>query len=226
MAILPSATTTVSRGDAITPHSQCVHISGNDTIAGTKTFSSQTVSTQATGTSPLAVSSTTVNTNLNADTVDGSHASAFAASSHAHSSLDASDGSPTNALVADATGQIGIGTATPGKLLHLRKDTGSGTYVDLLILDSVNGNAGNGGGIAFYNNSAGTPLVLGRLKFIDAGAYDGKFVLQLSNASGVGDTQRDVITALGVDGSVTIPSLAGVGTRNVVVDSNGKLSAP
>ena len=49
------------------------------------------ISTQATGTSPLQVSSTTAVANLNADLLDGQHASAFAASSHNH------DGSAINA---------------------------------------------------------------------------------------------------------------------------------
>jgi hypothetical protein len=43
------------------------------------------VSNVATGTAPLAVTSTTVVTNLNADLLDGLHASSFAASIHSHS---------------------------------------------------------------------------------------------------------------------------------------------
>jgi hypothetical protein len=42
------------------------------------------ISTQATGTAPLTITSTTAVTNLNADLLDGQHASAFAASSHTH----------------------------------------------------------------------------------------------------------------------------------------------
>jgi hypothetical protein len=45
----------------------------------------------------------------NADTVDGKHASAFAGSSHWHFFLNASDGSPTNAVVADALGDVAMG---------------------------------------------------------------------------------------------------------------------
>ncbi len=41
----------------------------------------------ATGTSPFAISSTTVNTNLNADLLDGNHAVAFALATHYHSTL-------------------------------------------------------------------------------------------------------------------------------------------
>lgn len=42
-------------------------------VAGSVWSSAQLISTQATGTSPLSVASTTVNTNLNADMLDGSH---------------------------------------------------------------------------------------------------------------------------------------------------------
>ena len=53
-------------------------ISGNFTSVTTANFaaSSQIESTLSTGTSPFSVSSTTVNTNLNADMVDGKHAPA------------------------------------------------------------------------------------------------------------------------------------------------------
>jgi len=50
-------------------------------------------------------------------------------------SLDADDGSPTNALYVDAAGEIGIGTTTPSGLLHLDSNSGN---VDLL-LDSETG---------------------------------------------------------------------------------------
>jgi hypothetical protein len=49
---------------------------------------------------------------LNADKVDGQHASAFALSAHSHYSLDASDGSPTNALYVDGGGDVGVGTTS------------------------------------------------------------------------------------------------------------------
>ena len=45
-------------------------------------------STVATGTAPISVTSTTVATNLNADLLDGQHASAFAAASHTHAISD------------------------------------------------------------------------------------------------------------------------------------------
>jgi len=55
-----------------------VKLTGDQTVAGKKTFSSQIESTLATGTSPLDVDSTTVNTNLNADLLDGQHGTYYA----------------------------------------------------------------------------------------------------------------------------------------------------
>ena len=49
---------------------------------------------------------------LNADKLDGSHAAAFALAAHSHSSLDAPDGSPTQALLVDNDARVGIGTGS------------------------------------------------------------------------------------------------------------------
>lgn len=51
-------------------------------------LSGQLVSTLAVGTSPLAVTSTTVNTNLNADLLDGQHGAYFAIAGHTHAVLN------------------------------------------------------------------------------------------------------------------------------------------
>lgn len=51
-------------------------------------LSGQLVSTLAIGTSPLAVTSTTVNTNLNADLLDGQHGAYFAIAGHTHAVLN------------------------------------------------------------------------------------------------------------------------------------------
>lgn len=50
---------------------------GSFGVTGSVTASTQLISSIATGTSPVSVSSTTMCTNLNADTVDGIHASSF-----------------------------------------------------------------------------------------------------------------------------------------------------
>lgn len=54
-----------------------VTLTTNQTVSGIKTFSRQQKFTVATGTSPFTVSSTTVVSNLNADLLDGLHASKF-----------------------------------------------------------------------------------------------------------------------------------------------------
>lgn len=54
-----------------------VTLATNQTVSGIKTFSTQQKFTVATGTSPFTVSSTTVVSNLNADLLDGNHASKF-----------------------------------------------------------------------------------------------------------------------------------------------------
>lgn len=55
-------------------------------------------STVATGTAPLIVASTTAVTNLNADLLDGNHASAFATSGHTHNYLPLAGGTMTGAI--------------------------------------------------------------------------------------------------------------------------------
>lgn len=57
-----------------------------DTFTGNVT-APRFVSNVATGTSPLSITSTTVNTNLNADLLDGNHASAFSLTSHTHDDI-------------------------------------------------------------------------------------------------------------------------------------------
>ncbi len=54
--------------------------------------------------------------------IDNSMADAL----HRHSELSASDGTPDRALVVDAAGKVGIGTASPQRLLHL--DGGANSY--------------------------------------------------------------------------------------------------
>jgi hypothetical protein len=62
-------------------------ITGSSTIQGTRL-----ISTIATGTAPLTVTSTTLVTNLNADLLDGYHAADFSTASHTHASLTAGTG--------------------------------------------------------------------------------------------------------------------------------------
>jgi hypothetical protein len=61
-----------------------LHVVGDGRITGLLRLDGQLISTVTTGTAPLSITSTTVVTNLNADLLDGQHASDFASSSHTH----------------------------------------------------------------------------------------------------------------------------------------------
>ena len=86
--------------------------------------------TVATGTSPLGITSTTVCTNLNADLLDGSHASAFAPSSGAnYSNWDAAYSA---ALTLGTIATKNTGTSASVEVLD-----GGGSPIDLQFTDGI-----------------------------------------------------------------------------------------
>ncbi|WP_426291986.1 hypothetical protein ACN9ML_18300 [Dyadobacter endophyticus] len=78
-----------------------------------------------TGTPPFSIVSTTVNTNLNADMVDGLHASAFALTSHTHTASQITDF--TSAARASISGTGGASYNSSTGAISLTYGTGSGT---------------------------------------------------------------------------------------------------
>ena len=82
----------------------------NGSVTGT-----QLKSTIATGTAPLTVASTTSVTNLNADLLDGNHASAFSLTGHTHSYL-ASDGKAVDSDKLDNIDSTGFCRAYSGDI--------------------------------------------------------------------------------------------------------------
>jgi hypothetical protein len=97
-------------------------------VSGTGHFTGQLTSTLATGTSPFAVTSTTVNTNLNADMLDGLHSSSF------QTTL-------TNPVT-------GTGTTN-----YLPKFTGASTIGNSLISDNGTNVTVNNGGLVLSSTS-------------------------------------------------------------------------
>lgn len=99
---------------------------GIQTFAGAKTFSSQVTSTLATGTSPFAVTSTTVNTNLNADLLDGHHWTDAVGLVTIPTTQVAYGNATSDGLTSDAnlTRTSGLLTLTDGALL-ITGETGS-----------------------------------------------------------------------------------------------------
>lgn len=98
---------------------------GGDTLFG------QLNSVVPTGTAPFVIASTTLNTNLNADLLDGYHASSFALASHTHSNYISGSGTANylpkltaaltlaNSIIFEEDGMVGIGTDSPNYELQV-----------------------------------------------------------------------------------------------------------
>ena len=89
-----------------------VDLSTAQTVGGAKTFSSPITSTVTTGTAPFTVTSSTAVTNLNADILDGQHASSFAPTAHNHDSVYVNEGQGSSV----STAMIQNNAITKGKL--------------------------------------------------------------------------------------------------------------
>ncbi len=63
-------------------------------------------------------------------------------------SLDASDGTPTDALIVDAAGKVGIGTASPATTVHLR------SAEPVMLLQDTDAPANQSGYVGFWNSAS------------------------------------------------------------------------
>lgn len=159
-------------------------------------------STLATGTAPFTVASTTNVPNLNASSLSGA---TFA-----------------------APGAIGGGTPGSGAFTTLsssgqQTSTVGGTFFAATgsTTGQTNAQISNTGGSLQYGieSNAGGALISG------TSAYSGVLTTFTATALALG-TNSAARVIIGSTGVVTIPNLAGAGTRNVVVDANGVMSAP
>jgi len=82
--------------------------------SGNVRIDNQLIMPIATGTSPFSITSTTLNTNLNADLLDGYHASGFSLSGHTHSAADITSGT-----LGIARGGTNASTFTASQLLQM-----------------------------------------------------------------------------------------------------------
>ena len=166
-ALTASRTVTLPDGNVtLTAGTTVVTDATNQTIAGTKTFSSQIVSSVATGTAPLSVASTTLVTNLNADLLDGLN-SATANTVSTIVARDASGnfsaGTITAALTGNASTATSVGSltgiATVAPLAAGTAAVGTSTlgarqdHVHPLQT-TISGNAGSANYLVSYANSA------------------------------------------------------------------------
>jgi site-specific recombinase XerD len=140
-----------SNGVAVNSTTWKVSLLGAVSGVTTLNMSGQLTSTVATGTAPFVVSSTTLNTNLNADLLDGQHGSYYAPLTNvsgttnrlakfteANSVGDASinDLYSSVAMTIDASGKIGIGTPTPGQFFQVGTGTGFQVNADGAIINA------------------------------------------------------------------------------------------
>jgi hypothetical protein len=94
-------------------------------VAGTVKISNQLTSTLAIGTSPFSITSTTVNTNLNSDLLDGQHGSYYLSASSVSGTSNyipkfTSASTIGNSVLFEYLGaRIGIGTTAPSRTLHV-----------------------------------------------------------------------------------------------------------
>ena len=136
-------------------------------------------STVATGTSPLTVASTTLVSNLNADLLDGNHASAFATAAHTHT-WDNITSKPLQLLTESvSTASLAVGWYT------IATNIGDRASAKFIIADTTSGlhqtvhfyashHFGSGNNITIVHNDwygGGGPVRYIRIK--EGGTYDG-----------------------------------------------------
>jgi hypothetical protein len=150
------------------------HFTTSQSVTGNVSTTGQLVSSVATGTAPLAVSSTTVVPNLNASLLGGLAPSALAALALSNSF------SATQSFT-----KIGIGTATPRSPIEVQA-AAARALGPVVTLTNTGGNVGAAGAIDFNTNApsaTGTYNPMARITAQDALSYSDNIVFQ-SNTPG------------------------------------------
>ncbi len=189
-----------------------------DVAGGSIRTDNQLISTVAIGTAPLAVTSTTVNANLNADLLDGQHGSYYATAAgyipYTGGTSNVNLGIhnltvDTNSLFVDSVNhRVGIGTTSPG--VKLEVSDSSNTSLD--ISSTLNSTWAIGqvkGALNFYSaDASGTgPGNAGWLKLVVAGDISG--------------ATNDMIFGTAVNGGEATEKMRITGGGNVGIGTTG-----
>ena len=108
------------------------------------------------------------------------------------SAADSGDANTTNdtAMIIKQSGNVGIGTTSPDKLLELSKSVSGGQGATLRL---TNSSGGSGAGTAVEFAGPGTQSIHAKIKTEDAGAYDSNLIFQ-TKATGTGGALADRLT--------------------------------
>jgi hypothetical protein len=170
-------------------HPQYFNLSQNETVTGRPAFNGGTSGS----TSPFTVDSNYRVTSLNADQLDGQHASAFASDSHNHWGESWSGSGTGLSLSGGSTGLYGSGSSRgihghswSGVALYARTDSGNGNIIEAWSsgMDRV-----------FYVERGGDVRAAG--PFIDGGADYAELL------SGVVGLEPTDVLVIGPDGQLT-----------------------
>jgi molybdopterin-binding protein len=134
----------------------------------------------------------------------------------------------TGDLYFSGSGKLGIGTATPGGPLHVKANAGA---IDALFVDGTTGNVGIGTATPTAALDVVGDLTVNAISNITLNAVDninlttGHTAISMVESSRTTDYQASNGHTFST-GTVTITNLAGTGTRAVLADASGVVSAP
>ncbi|OHA62620.1 MAG: hypothetical protein A2117_01015 [Candidatus Wildermuthbacteria bacterium GWA2_46_15] len=205
-----------------------------DIVGGAIRTNNQLISTAAAGTAPLAVSSTTAVTNLNADMLDGYHYNNLPYLTANQTITLSGDASGSGATSISVTNNMltreDIRTIAPNNLIPARLKFGftswannnSAPYADFLHMRSyTDAGGGNDNLLMFSKSSIGARLW--QQSWNSAVAYSSykDFVMTDANSANVALGGNLTVSGSGSFGSLTVGG--GYGSTGITMDTNGNL---
>lgn len=198
-------------------------VTKNGVTAGGLVKGTRLESTVATGTAPLTVASTTAVTNLNADLLDGNHASAFATSGHTHSDfiLKFDNGTTEGTSLYTYNGSA-------GKTINFVGGTGI-TLTETSGTVTISGNAGSTTNSLVITSDGGTTEGTSKYTFDGSSAKSINFVggtnvniVETSGTLTFNATDTNTVTRLqGTGGSLVSGDIVIQGTGLVSTSQSG-----